>query len=208
MSFRATTRASSPNATAPFDPLVCLALRCPPRPVPGTCCPRSSFRLVTTLRYLVLLLRFACSPVVIPGKVTGHTSALDLFCVLPLVSPMISGAREIVERAVAVRCVRRLGAGLESVVYYGLVAAAAFAFAQQQAAARTGQVWVSGLCQGKGDRTGGRLHPGLAGERLLNNAPTPRRSLRCDSGFRAPRGWRMASCMGAPTSVTFSSALP
>ena len=37
------------------------------------------------------------------------------------------------------------------------MSAAAFAYMQQQAAA-----WVSGLCQGKGDRTGGRLHPGQA----------------------------------------------
>ena len=31
MSSRSTTRASSPNATAPFEPLACLALWCPPR---------------------------------------------------------------------------------------------------------------------------------------------------------------------------------
>ena len=43
-------------------------------------------------------------------------------------------------------------------------AAAATTYIPQQPAARTGQAWVSGLGQGKGDRTGGRLHPGLAGE--------------------------------------------
>ena len=91
--------------------------------VPGRSSPVTS-RLVTTLRFLVLLLRFAWSPVVIPGQVTGHTSALDLFCVLPLIPPMISVAGEIVERAVAVRCVRRFGAGLESALayYFGFVA--------------------------------------------------------------------------------------
>ena len=87
---------------------------------------------------------------------------------------MISVSGEIVESAVAVRCVHRFGAGLESalayfvVVYFGLVALfhehdwrQPRAYILQQAAARTGQAWVFGLCQGKGDRTGGRLHPGL-----------------------------------------------
>ena len=64
---RSTTRASSPNATAPFDPLVRPALRGPPRPVPGTCVPRPASRLVTTSRCMVHLLRFAWSPVATPG---------------------------------------------------------------------------------------------------------------------------------------------
>ena len=34
-----------------------------------------------------------------------------------------------------------------------------------------GVAWVVGLCKGKGVRTGGRLHPGLAGERLLKQRP-------------------------------------
>ena len=50
-------------------------------------------------------------------------------------------------------------------------AAAAFASMQQQAAAHRGLSWVSGLCPGKSDKTGGRLHPGQAGERLLEQRP-------------------------------------
>ena len=40
------------------------------------------------------------------------------------------------------------------------MSAAAFAYMQQQAAACMGRAWVSGLCQFKGVRTGGRLHQG------------------------------------------------
>ena len=83
---------------------------------------------------------------------------------------MDSVARALVELAPWVRCVRSYVAALETAIAYCVVvcrSAAAFAYMQQQAAARTRRAWVSGLCQGKGVRTGGRLHPGQAGERLL-----------------------------------------
>ena len=59
-------------------------------------------------------------------------------------------------------------------------ASAAFAYMQQQAAAHRGLSWVSGLCQGKGFRTGGRLYTqGKQGSDCWNNAHM---SARCEAG--------------------------
>ena len=97
---------------------------------------------------------------------------------------MISVAREIVERAVAVRCVRRFGAGLESalaycvVVYFGLVALFhEHDWRQPRSPSRSSKRQHTEVLRGcwasakVGVRTGGRLHSGQAGERLLNQRP-------------------------------------
>ena len=52
------------------------------------------------------------------------------------------------------------------------MSAAAFAYQQQQAAARKAiRLGVKASIKVTGVRTGGRLHPGLAGERLLKQRP-------------------------------------
>ena len=51
------------------------------------------------------------------------------------------------------------------------LSAAASALMQKQAAARMAIPWVLRPHQGEGVRTGARLHPGLAGERLLEQRP-------------------------------------
>ena len=58
------------------------------------------------------------------------------------------------------------------------VSATTLAYMQQQAAARKALPWFSRPFEGEGVRTGGRLHPGLAGERLLKQRPKPAHDAR------------------------------
>ena len=174
MSSRSTTRASSPNATAPFEPHACLAIRCPQHLFLAWCSAPVTSRLVTFSARSGLLAQRSwlypgfdfCFPRVRTALYFGLArpyvrtagalrEPLGLWCWLR-------------ERGVLRHCERLRPSG-------GLlrerVAAAAHAYLQQQAAACTA---TPGCLPSKGKRvrTGGSLHPGLTGERLLNTAQT------------------------------------
>ena len=85
MSFRSTTRASSPNATAPFDPHARLALWCPLRLFLAPCSAPVTSRLVTFYACSGLLVqRSWLHPGLTPSSLCAYFAlfcgSLDLLC--------------------------------------------------------------------------------------------------------------------------------
>ena len=180
MSSRSTARLSSPNATAPFEPRA--------RPSSGVrrACPWMCHVPVTSR----LVTFSACSGLLVQRS--------WLYSGFDLCFPRV---RTVFFLASLTLCSKQIGhcasccfggTGFVREVSNGTVidcvlveandenlAAAAHLYLQQQAAASPG---YSPL-KGKGVRTGGRLHPGLAGECLLKQRP---KLLSCL--LRRPRG--------------------
>ena len=196
MSSRSTTRASFGNATAPFEPRA--------RPSSGVrrACPWMCYVLVTSR----LVTFSACSGLLVQRS--WLYSVFDLcfprvrpVFFLALVDPMCKADRalrellfwryRLSERGVLRHCNRlRPSGGLSR----ERLAAAAHLYLQQQAAACMASRGCSPL-KGKGVRTGGRLHPGPVGERLLKKRPhaTSRGQCALRSWFWVLRVWWLAS---------------
>ena len=155
MSSRSTTHASSPNATAPSDLLLARLL------APSTLAPGPVL----------------CARVFSPGDPLLPVPASWLYPGLTPVFPRDRTAlycglgRPCVRSCCYVECCNGGGAGFDRKASY----CSASDCAQVVAFIECGLVACTTMpgclpCQGEGVRTGGRLHPGLAGERLLNNA--------------------------------------
>ena len=170
-------RASSPNATVPSDPLLA-GLLVPLRLFLAPCAAPVTSRLVTFSARSGYLAWCSWRPVVYPGFDSCLFQEFAQRCFVVRCLTLLCGAAVVQAHAAMAG-----GSGVETEMSDCTVLSVALVLlhrvntcrqpgsptnsSKRQLARQRPGVWPS---KGKGVRTGGRLHPQLAGERLLNNA--------------------------------------